>query len=424
MKLKDSNSAIFRLDPDTGYMTTTAKLSRIGAMEYLGSELGRNPKQVYDVVVEESELFQDSVIKSFENRPVSIEHPDDKDGNEVNADNWRKLAVGHIYNVRRDGDFLVGDVVVNDAAAIKTIQSGKVEVSCGYDADLVDSEDGSIKKVNIRGNHLAIVDEGRCGSECRLQDGKPKMSESKSILRKLFGLNKPKTKIKVGDSKVKFADRKKKLNDAKADFDAKLKDVEEIVVSADATVEEKAAAVQELLTEADNLKTEADAIQEEASQAVDQAAELAAEIEKEAPTDATVTDEDVVAVAGEAGDEIARLEARVAELEAENQQLKDELAAEKEKNAATSTMADAKKHFPKVVLKDSMSSKDIKRAVVVSTGAFTDAEAKKLADCALDSAYATAKVANAKTNNIGRKILGDSVKTKTQNRASQLGGKK
>ena len=213
MKLQDKSNHTKFMTDERGYLVTTAKLARVGSMEYLGEELGR-PRGVYDVYVDAEQLFNDATIKSFENMPVTIEHPEEQ---EVTSSNWDDLAVGHIYNVRPSDDkqFLLGDVVVNSPKAIKTINDGKVEVSCGYDADLVEN-DGIISKVNIRGNHLAIVDEGRCGKNCKLGDGKPGIM---SILNKILGKK----------SKVKLGDQKKRLADAKGELKAKLADLEAVV---------------------------------------------------------------------------------------------------------------------------------------------------------------------------------------------------
>ena len=130
MKIKDKQtSPKFTLD-DNGYLVTTAKLARIGAMQYLGEEIGKESGKVYDVHVDPNDLFSDATIKSFENMPVTIEHPTEM---YVDANNWQELAVGHISNIRKDetGEFLIGDVVVNSPKAIKIIQDGKIEVSCG-----------------------------------------------------------------------------------------------------------------------------------------------------------------------------------------------------------------------------------------------------------------------------------------------------
>lgn len=420
MKLNDKSKASFKLT-DQGYLISEGvKLARVGPMEYLGSELGKEKNKVYDVHVEADQLFNDETIKSFENAPITINHPDEM---EVNSNNWEELTKGHIINIRpsEDRKFLIGDAIVNSAKAIAAIQSGMIEVSCGYDAD-IEEINGRLTKVNIQGNHLAILDEGRCGSDCKinLNDGKPKkMSDKRTILQKLFGVKakSPTARKKFGDTKSKLIAAKKKLGDSKADFDKKFKDAEEVVVNPDATPEEKAAAVQELQAEAVTLMEEATAVIDEAQAATTQAEELAAQIEEEVPA-TTVTDADVAEVAQEADAKIADLEAQVQEKDAEIADLKEQLAALKEAEDQSSTLADAKARFPKVAFKDSMPSREIKAAAVASTGSYTIAEALKLQDCALQSAYVTASVQSGKKSNIGAKFIGNDKKVETKIPAS------
>lgn len=414
MKIQDKSQAKFVLD-SSGYLVTTAKLARIGAMQYLGEEIGRKSGKVYDVYVDESELFNDATMKSFEGKTVTNDHPTEM---EVTSSNWKELSIGHIHNIRRDGDFLLGDVVINDAKAIKDIQSGKIALSLGYDAELIE-HDGKIKKVDIIGNHLAVVDEGRCGEKCKLGDGKPSIMSK--LLTRFFGDKKAKIKLKLGDSKRSLKTMSKKLGDSKADFDAKFKDAEEIVVSPDATTEEKAAVIQELQAEATSLMEEATAVVEEAQMATEQAEELAAQVEKEVPTDTVAND----AMTPEEEAKLADLEAQVQEKDAKIAELEAELEALKEKESQATTANDVKRVFgDKVAIKDSMSSIDMKRAVIVSTGAYTKDTVKTLADCALNSAYAAALTVGAKSNNIGSRLLANDSKTETKQLPKALRGKK
>lgn len=395
MKLQDKSNHTKFMTDERGYLVTTAKLARVGAMEYLGEELGR-PSGVYDVYVDADELFNDATIKSFENMPVTIEHPEEQ---EVTSSNWDDLAVGHIYNVRPSDDkqFLLGDVVVNSPKAIKTINDGKVEVSCGYDADLVENN-GIIEKVNIRGNHLAIVDEGRCGKNCKLGDGKPSIM---SILNKILGKK----------SKVKLGDKKKRLVDAKGELKAKLADLEAVVQS-DATTEEKAAAVAELSQEAVDLTEEITEVQEAI-------AELSGEIEAEVPAETTANDK----LTPEEEAKMADLEAQVIEKDERIAELEAELEALKEKEAQATTANDAKLVFgDAIAIKKGMTSTEIKRAVVVKTGAYNDSTVKTLTDCALNSAYAAALTVAATKPQIGKKLLADS-KPQARKLAKALGGK-
>ena len=157
----------FKINND-GYIVTKAKMASIRPMEYLGEEIGRTSGKVYKVFRDEKEVFNPETIKSFEGKPLTLTHPND----DVTAKNWKDTAIGHIQNVRREGDFLVGDAYINDEIAIKIIkEQGIKEVSCGYDSKLIE-RDGKIWQTNIRGNHLAVVSEGRAGKDCKLGDNK------------------------------------------------------------------------------------------------------------------------------------------------------------------------------------------------------------------------------------------------------------
>lgn len=104
-------------------------------------------------------------------------HPD---GNQVTPDNWRKFAIGDAKNIRRDGNKLIGDLLVKDKAAIQTIQDGKkVELSLGYQlaAELQsgktdDGQEYDVVVTSMVGDHVALVKRGRGGSSVRIGDEK------------------------------------------------------------------------------------------------------------------------------------------------------------------------------------------------------------------------------------------------------------
>lgn len=120
----------------------------------------------------EDDLFSDQTIASFEGKPITNDHPDDW----VTPNNWKDLAKGTAQNVRRgegiEDHLLVADLLVQDKDAIEAIQSGKVEISLGYDADYQEISKGKGVQSNIIGNHVALVDKGRCGSRCSIGDKK------------------------------------------------------------------------------------------------------------------------------------------------------------------------------------------------------------------------------------------------------------
>jgi hypothetical protein len=81
---------------------------------------------------------------------------------------------------RRDGDFVVCDLIVKDKATIDDITSGKCELSAGYTAVYDDTpgvtDDGQeyhyIQR-DIRINHVAVVDRARAGANARFFDHNP-----------------------------------------------------------------------------------------------------------------------------------------------------------------------------------------------------------------------------------------------------------
>lgn len=94
---------------------------------------------------------------------------------------------GVCRDVRRgDGDLsncLVADLVIYDADLINKIEAGKREISCGYDCLWNPTSDSSYDQLEIRGNHVAVVDRGRAGHKVAIRDtadekGGKKMSKS------------------------------------------------------------------------------------------------------------------------------------------------------------------------------------------------------------------------------------------------------
>lgn len=119
---------------------------------------------------EPEEVFAPEATASFEGKPVVVDHPDE----DVTPVTWRELAVGHAQNVRRgegvQSDLLLADLMITDQEAIDLVRGGLREISCGYDADYEEEAPGRGRQMNIRGNHIALVQRGRCGGRCRIND--------------------------------------------------------------------------------------------------------------------------------------------------------------------------------------------------------------------------------------------------------------
>jgi uncharacterized protein len=115
-------------------------------------------------------VFHQDTIHSFNCKPVTLGHP----SFDVNPSNWRELAKGVVQNVRQgagtSNDLLLADLVITDQEAIQAVRNGLREISCGYDAAYQELEPGRGLQKNIIGNHVAILQKGRCGSRCAIGD--------------------------------------------------------------------------------------------------------------------------------------------------------------------------------------------------------------------------------------------------------------
>lgn len=184
-----------QLETDEGFLICrNVPIARTGEQEYLGTELGLDTSDVVKVYRPEEEVFSDATIASFEGKPVTDNHPSDLLDNETATAHIK----GHAQNVRRGSgewkDYLVADLHIQDAELIREIKNGKREVSCGYMVEYVPNGDGTFTQKNIRGNHVAIVDEGRAGHAAAIMDSiqpaktpeRKKMSK-KTLWSRLFG---------------------------------------------------------------------------------------------------------------------------------------------------------------------------------------------------------------------------------------------
>ena len=159
-----------------GYLVADAFVARTGIQTYLGEELGRPDLLNVRLYRPPEEVFSDATLRSFAHRPMTNDHPPEQ----VNAQNWKKYAVG------QTGDEVVHDktrvrvpLVLMDQDAIADYEAGKRELSQGYSSE-IDWTDGvtpegepyDAVQRNIRNNHLALVKHGRAGSQFRIGDGR------------------------------------------------------------------------------------------------------------------------------------------------------------------------------------------------------------------------------------------------------------
>lgn len=189
-----------------GYMAVRARASRTGLYDYLGHEVDPEGKHVaatdkVTIYRDADEVFAKSAAQSFIMKPVTNDHPSVA----VTADNWAEHAKGVVAGAIRDGEYLAFDLVLMDKSAISDVQSGKRELSNGYQSTLdwtpgvtADGKPYHARQTAIIGNHVALVDRGRAGSECRIADAATCAAAPEGAIPNI-GDRKPMTKTIVFD---------------------------------------------------------------------------------------------------------------------------------------------------------------------------------------------------------------------------------
>lgn len=168
---------------DEGYAVyKDVNIARTGIQEYLAIELGdafsaREPADIIRVYRPAEEVFDAVSMQSFENKPITNDHPTVP----VTVSNHKDLAVGNANNIKQSGNFLQADLMITNPDVIADIKSGKRELSNGYTSSLElkagispEGEKYDAIQRTIRGNHIAVVSASRCGANCSLSDTKPK----------------------------------------------------------------------------------------------------------------------------------------------------------------------------------------------------------------------------------------------------------
>ena len=179
MLLSDIAKVTTRHETEEGYLDVHANISRSGIYEYQAGELGiidKDPAQIIRVLRTDEEVFNKSSMQSFAKKPVTDNHPPTM----VDSGNNRYYGIGQSGEVIvKDGNSLSASLLITDKDAVQKIKDGTVELSCGYQADIMlesgnDAKFGPFDAIqkNIRGNHIAIVEKGRAGSSCKIKDKK------------------------------------------------------------------------------------------------------------------------------------------------------------------------------------------------------------------------------------------------------------
>lgn len=198
-------------------------IARTGEMVYVEGETPLEVGEDGRVLIqrEADEVFRPETIASFEGKAITITHPVDF----VDPNNWSRLAKGALQNVRRgEGEQendLIADLLITDSLAINLVKNGLREVSCGYEAEYIQTGEGRGIQTKIIGNHLALVEEGRAGSAYAINDHKGKGAmKLKDKIKAIFAKAQDEA-MAMADAEEKTPEEKKPAKDGEGDKPAK-----------------------------------------------------------------------------------------------------------------------------------------------------------------------------------------------------------
>lgn len=177
---------------DNGHLIVDSTIITKAAVNpYYGHEipnheaLGLEPEKIYNLLRDPEELKKG--MHTFGEKQLLIKHIF------VSADEPQKESIAGTIgsNLEMVGDDVKGSLTVWDADAIRLIESKKLaELSASYfyDADMTQGTfngvqyDGIMR--NIRGNHVALVENGRIGRDAIVADALPNLMRLNMKLKK------------------------------------------------------------------------------------------------------------------------------------------------------------------------------------------------------------------------------------------------
>lgn len=256
-------------DVNGWYEIKNNPLSKVGVFPYLGRNIGApDPDKLYSVLRPADELANPDTVNSFRLLPLIDDHTmlgDENSGFTPAEQKGVQGTTGDNVSFNNATGILQSNIKVFSERLKKLIESGKKQLSCGYRC-LYEAATGTYQgqtydyiQRNIRGNHLALVDQGRMGPDVRVLDcqdhfiitndsmefehmttqtGEKKAPTLDSLAAAMDEISKVLSKIVAKDEEEMKAAETKKADEEKAEADKKAAD-EAAAVEAAKTEKEK-----------------------------------------------------------------------------------------------------------------------------------------------------------------------------------------
>lgn len=172
-----NNEASYRHYDENGFLSVDkSPILSTDVLEYLGKEFGIDevagvkiePEKIYKVRIPREEL--EKAAKSFELLPIVDGHQWLSGGLEDgDAKKYQEGTTGSGAFVAEDGKLFV-PLKFTGKGILEHLKEGVEELSASYSHNLRLDETGTADfvAVDIMGNHVALVERGRCGSEVRV----------------------------------------------------------------------------------------------------------------------------------------------------------------------------------------------------------------------------------------------------------------
>jgi hypothetical protein len=158
---------------------------RDGVLEYLGSEIGMEPAgKIFTVYRSPATIA--SAANLMAGIPILAGHIEPgTEGTDYDS-RIESASLIDSFDELYDSTLAIRNSVVLGPAIQAELDSGNFEASLGYHGKLFPHDKYDFEQRDIVPTHLAVVENGRCGSGCRFLDRKPTLEATMPKMHKAF----------------------------------------------------------------------------------------------------------------------------------------------------------------------------------------------------------------------------------------------